>query len=259
MIFPPFAIWDKITPILEISILWMVLYRILVFFEGTRAFQVLKGISYLIIAFLLSQLLGLKTLNWLLTKLFAISIIAVLIIFQEELRLGLARLGQQHLFNIALEEAELMAILDELASAVYKMAKTKIGCLIALERETKLKTYIDSGIPIDGKISSELIQSIFSPQSPLHDGGIIARGDRLVTASSLFPLSSNPNFSKIIGTRHRAALGLTEQTDAVVVMISEETGEISVAVDGRFLPVMDQGHMVNTLKELLVGPNKKKK
>ena len=257
--FPPFAIWSKITPAVEILILWIALYRILVFFEGTRAFQVLKGISYLIIAFLISEFFGLKTLNWLLTKFFAISIIAVLIIFQEELRLGLARLGQQHLFSIALEESEIMAILDEITSAVYKMAKSKIGCLIALERETKLTTYIESGVPLDAKISSELIQSIFAPQSPLHDGGIIARGERIVSASSLFPLSSNPSFSKIIGTRHRAALGLTEQTDAIVVLVSEETGEISLALDGRFLPAMDQGQMVNMLKDFLVGQNKKKK
>ncbi len=257
--FAPFAIWSKITPIIEISILWIAFYRILVFFEGTRAFQVLKGISYLIIAFLISEFFGFKTLNWLLTKFFAISIIAVLIIFQEELRLGLARLGQQHLFSIALEESEIMAILDEITSAVYKMSKSKIGCLVALERETKLTTYIESGVPLDAKISSELIQSIFSPLSPLHDGGIIARGERVVSASSLFPLSGNPSFSKIIGTRHRAALGLTEQTDAVVILVSEETGEISLAVDGRFLPEMDQGQMVNMLRDFWVGQSKKKK
>jgi len=248
-----FVLWTKIVPPLEIMILWFVFYRILVFFEGTRSFQVLKGLTVLILAFIVSQLAGFDTLNWLLTKLFAISIIAFIILFQQEIRLGLARLGQQHLFNIQLEESEIMAIVEEITSAVYKMQKNKIGCLIAIEKEDKLKTYIESGIAVDAKISGELIQSIFMPYSPLHDGGVIVRSDRLVAASCLFPLSDNPNFSKIIGTRHRAALGLTEQTDAVVIMVSEETGEISVASEGRFIPIVNRERLVNILKILLVG------
>jgi len=245
--------------VFEITVLWAVFYQIIVFIEGTRSFQVLKGILILIIAFLVSKYFGLDTLNWLLTKIFAISIIAVLIIFQQELRTGLARLGQQHLFNIALEEAEIMAIIEEITSAVYKMSKNKIGCLIAIEREDKLKTYIESGVPINGKVSGELIQSIFMPQAPLHDGGLIIRAESVIAASCLFPLSDNPNFSKIIGTRHRAALGLTEQTDAVVVMVSEETSEISVAVDGRFIPVVSRERLVNILRNLFVGNNTTKK
>jgi len=254
-----FVYWTKIIPPLEILILWFVFYRILVFFEGTRSFQVLKGITVLIVAFLVSQLAGLDTLNWLLQKFFAISIIALLIIFQQELRTGLARLGQQHLFNIALEESEIMAIVDEIASAVYKMQKNKVGCLIAMEREVKLKTYIESGIPIDGKVTSEILQCIFMPHSPLHDGGVITRAERVVAASCLFPLSENPSFSKIIGTRHRAALGLTEQTDAIVIMVSEETGEISVAADGRFIPIVNRERLINILKNLLVKQGKKGK
>jgi len=254
-----FFIWDIIKPAIEIAILWGVFYRVLVFFEGTRAFQVLKGLTYLIIAFLLSQFLGLDILNWLLTKFFGISIIAFMIIFQQELRQGLARLGQQHIFSISLEESEIMAIIDELTTAVYKLSRQKIGCLIAIERETKLRTYIESGVPIDSKISSELIQSIFNTQSPIHDGGIITRGDRIVAASCLFPLSDNPNFNKIIGTRHRAALGITEQTDTIVILSSEETGEISLASDGRFVPIVNRERLVNILKSLLIVEDKKKK
>jgi len=251
-----FIIWDIIKPTFEIIILWVVFYRILVFFEGTRAFQVLKGITYLLVAFLVSQILGFDTLNWLLTKLFAISIIALLIIFQQELRHGLARLGQQHLFNVALEESEIMEIIEQVTIAAYKLARQKIGCLIAMEREARLRTYIESGVLIDSKVSTELIQSIFVGQSPLHDGGVILRGDRVVAASCLFPLSDNPNFSKIIGTRHRAALGITEQTDAIVIMVSEETGEISVASDGRFIPVVNKERLINILKNLLVVQKK---
>jgi len=125
----PYLFFEIVKPTIEVLILWFVFYRILVFFEGTRAFQVLKGITILLIAFLFSQILGFNTLNWLLTKFFAISIIALLIIFQQELRHGLARLGQQHLFNIALEESEIIAIIDELSSAAYKMSRQKIGLL----------------------------------------------------------------------------------------------------------------------------------
>ncbi|MCA9406745.1 MAG: diadenylate cyclase CdaA [Candidatus Omnitrophica bacterium] len=253
-----YIIWNIVKPTLEILILWIVFYKILVFFYGTRAFQVLKGIAYLLGAFLLAQILGFDTLNWLLTKFFAISIIAVLIIFQQELRQGLARLGQQHLFSIGLEESEILAVIEEITAAAYKLSRQKIGCLIALERDTKLSTYIESGVAIDGKISAEILQTIFTPQTPLHDGGVITRGDRILAASCLFPLSDNPNFSKIIGTRHRAALGITEQTDSIVVMVSEETGEISVASDGRFIPVVNKERLVNILKSLLV-PNKQPK
>ena len=254
-----FFIWDILKPTTEILILWVVFYRILVFFEGTRAFQVLKGILYLLSAFLISQILGLDTINWLLTKFFGLSIIALLIIFQQELRQGLARLGQQHLFSIGLAESEIVAIIEEITNAVYRLARQKTGCLMAIERETKLNTYIESGVAIDGKVSVELINSIFTPRAPLHDGGVIICGARIVAASCLFPLSENPNFSKIIGTRHRAALGITEQTDAIVVMVSEETGEISVAADGRFIPIVNRERLVNLLKTLLVPQNKKKK
>jgi len=253
-----FFIWNHIIRYLEIFILWYVFYKTLVFFEGTRAFQVLKGLTYLLMAFLISQLLGFDTLNWLLTKFFGISIIALMIIFQQELRQGLARLGQQHLFIIGLEESEIVALIDEITTAAYKLAKSKIGCLIAIERETKLNAYIESGIKIDANISSELIQTIFNPQSPMHDGGVITSGNRIVAASCLFPLSDNPNFSKIIGTRHRAALGITEQTDTIVVMVSEETGEVSVASNGRFIPIVNRERLVNILKNIMVVETKNK-
>lgn len=252
-------IWSIVKPFAEIVVMWVVFYRILVFFEGTRAFQVLKGITYIVLAFLLSQILGFNTLNWLLTKFFGISIIAVVIIFQQELRQGLARLGQQHLFRLDLEESEVIALVDEISSAAFKLAQKKIGCLVAIERDSRLKTYIESGLVIDSKVSSVLIQSIFTPTSPLHDGGVIIRGERIIAASCLFPLSENPGLSKIIGTRHRAAIGMTEQTDAIVVLVSEETGEVSIAAEGRFIPIVNKERFANILKGLLVEETKKKK
>ncbi|MBI5150473.1 MAG: TIGR00159 family protein [Candidatus Omnitrophica bacterium] len=256
---PFFWIWDFIKPAIEIVILWVVFYNILAFFEGTRAFQVFRGISYLLILFLGAEVLGFTILSWLLTKIFAISIIALLIIFQPELRQGLARLGQQHLFSITLGEFEIVAIIEEIAAAAYKLARLKVGCLIAVERATRLQAYIESGLEIDAKISSELLQSIFMANSPLHDGGVITRGNRLVAASCLFPLSDNPSFSKVIGTRHRAAIGITEHTDALVVMVSEQSGEVSVASDGRFIPVVNREQLIGILKDLLVNKEKKKK
>jgi diadenylate cyclase len=181
-----------------------------------------------------------------------------MIIFQQELRMGLARLGQQHLFNIALAETEIVAIIEEIATAIYRMEKHKIGCLIAMERDNKLEAFVESGVPVDAKISAELVQSIFMPHAPLHDGGVVVRGDRIVAASCLFPLSENPNLSRLLGTRHRAALGLTEHTDSIVIVISEETGEISIADEGRFIPVVNRERFVNTLHNLLVKEEEKK-
>lgn len=254
-----FTLWTTVKPLIEIFILWLVYYRIFVFFEGTRSFQVLTGIIYIIGAFLISQVLGLDTLNWLLTKLFGISILAILIIFQQELRHGLARLGQQHLFAVALEENEIVAVIEEITAAVFRMAQSGVGCIIALEREAKLTTFIESGLALDAKVSSELLNTIFSPQSPMHDGGVVIRGDRILASACLFPLSDNPTFSKVVGTRHRAALGLSEHTDAVVILISEETTEISVAVNGKFTPIATREKLIETLKTLLVKINNKKK
>ncbi|MBF0484413.1 MAG: TIGR00159 family protein [Candidatus Omnitrophica bacterium] len=254
-----FSTWVIFKMVVEIGILWFIFYRMLVFFEGTRAFQVLKGLLVILLLFLISRYFGLDIINWLLTRIFGISIIGFIVIFQQEIRQGLARLGQQHLFNFDLEEAEVIKIIEEIAGAVYKLSKQKIGCLIALEREVKLNTYIESGVHVEAKVVSPLIQNIFMPKSPLHDGGIIIRGNRIMAASCLFPLTENPNFSKMLGTRHRAALGITEQTDAIVIIASEESGEISLASDGRFVPIVNKDRLVNLLRSLLVLENNKKK
>lgn len=253
------TIWETIKPFLEILILWMVYYRIFVFFEGTRSLQVLTGIVYIIGAFLISQLMGFETLNWLLTKLFGLSILAILILFQQELRHGLARLGQQHLFTVGLEDNEIVDVIGRIANAVFKMSNARIGCIIAIERETKLKTYIESGLELDAKVSSEILTTIFTPPSPMHDGGVVIRADRILASACLFPLTENPTFSKIIGTRHRAALGLSEHTDAVIVLVSEETSHVSIALNGKFTRIETKEKLIESLKNILVKPNNKKK
>lgn len=245
-------IWESLKPVIEIAILWFVIYRIVVFFEGTRAFQVVKGIILLVIAFFIFKVLGLTTLDWLLERLFAISIIAILIIFQPEFRQGLARLGQRHLFSPILAESEIIAVIKEIANALCILSARKIGAIIAIERESKLNAYIESGVHLDSKAVSELLLSIFMPSSPLHDGGVVIRGERVLAAVCLFPLSENPRFNKTTGSRHRAALGLSEQTDAVIVMVSEQTGEIGLAYEGKFAEIKDEASLVSALKNILI-------
>ncbi|MBM3248109.1 MAG: TIGR00159 family protein [Candidatus Omnitrophica bacterium] len=252
-------IWYGLKPVLEIGILWFVYYRILVFFQGTRAFQVLKGIIFLVVAFFAFQIFGLDTLDWLLTKIFAISVIAFLIIFQPELRQGLAKIGQHHLFSLFLKEEEIIALIDEIASAAETLSKKKIGAIIAIERANGLKTYAESGIILDCKVSAEIIQTIFEPGSLLHDGGIIIQGDRVASAVCLFPLTENPNIAKTIGTRHRAAVGLTEQTDAIVVVVSEESGSISFALNGKLHSVDEKVNLIKLLKNNLIIQQQKGK
>lgn len=252
-------LWSMVKPFMEILILWWIFYRVLLFFQGTRAFQVLKGITYLAIMFLIAQVFRFDTLNWLLMKFFAISILAMVILFQQEIRHGLASLGRGHFFNFFLEESEVVAVIGEISDAAFKFSDRKIGCLVAFERETKLTTYAESGVQIDGLVTSELVQTIFRHESPIHDGGLIIRGQRILSAACLFPLTDNQNLSKIIGTRHRAALGLTEHTDAIVLLVSEETGEISIACDGKFIPVTGPERLRDILKDLLMGSTKGKK
>ena len=238
--------------VIEILVLWFVFYMTILYIKGTRTVQVLKGIFILAAIFLITQRLGLETINWILTKLIPISIIAFLIIFQPELRRGLARLGQFGIFP-AKEQ-----VIDEIAKSAVALSKKKIGALVAIEREVGLRAYIESGVPLDAKVSSELINTIFMPNTPLHDGGIVIEEDRIVAAGCLFPLSQESHVTRTFGTRHRAALGLTEETDAIVVVVSEETGTISIAVGGKLTRDLDREGLVKSLRNLY-RPKKEKK
>lgn len=249
-------IWNIISPFIEILILWYVIYILLVFIKGTRTVQVLKGLFMLIVAFFLSQIIDLAVINWILMRVFAIAVVAFFIIFQPELRRGLARLGQSPFFGVFSKEHR--RIIDEIIKAVVALSRKKIGALIALEREIGLRTYIESGIPLASKVSSEIINTIFMPNTPLHDGGVIMRGGRIQAAGCLFPLTENPKVSKTLGTRHRAALGLSEETDAVVIVVSEETGAISLAVSGKLTRNVDEETLRKSLDKLY-GPEKRMK
>ncbi len=239
-----FTYWK---PFIEILALWFIYYKLLAFLKGTRAIQVLRGLVILVLAFFLAQYFELYTLDWILTRLLAISVISFLILFQPELRRGLANLGQKRLFNITSGEAK---IIDELSEAALILAKRKIGALIAIEREASLDPYFESGVYLNSRISNELICTIFTPNTPLHDGGVVIRQDRIAVAGCLFPLTENPKISKLLGTRHRAAIGLTEETDAVVLVVSEETGGISIAIGGKLTRHLDKDGLTRILRNL---------
>ena len=233
--------------ILEIGFIWVLIYFMIRFLQGTRAVQVLSGLVLLVIVFNVAKILELSTINWVLTKLFAVGVLAFLILFQPELRRGLARIGQNTIFNPFLKKG---GTVDEVAEACQRMSKMKRGALIAIERDAGLKNYIESGIPLDAKISSELLLTIFATNTPTHDGAVVIEGDRIASAGSLFPLSQNSTLPRALGTRHRAAIGLTEETDAVCVVVSEETGAISVSVYGKLTRDLDEEGLRRVLKSL---------
>jgi diadenylate cyclase len=213
--------------ILEMLLLWGAYYLLFLLLKGTAAEQVLKGLIIITAVIMLTRGFNLVIINWILTRFLAISVIAFLILFQPEIRRGLARIGRFGVFSGEWE------ILEEIAKAAIVISKKKLGALIAIEREIGLRRYVESGVNIDARVTSELINTIFSPNTPLHDGGIIISEQRVEAAACLFPLTQNPNIPKTMGTRHRAALGLSEETDAVVVVVSEETGGISLAIGGK--------------------------
>ena len=235
-------------PAVEISVFWFVFYLFFVYIKDSGMVQALKGILLLVALFFVAQVLELESISWILSHLFQISIIGFLIIFQPELRRGLARIGQSPLFKIFIKEEK---IADEIIRAVVSMSKNRIGALIALERETSLKPYSESGIALDGVLTSELLITIFMPNTPFHDGGAIIQGARVVAVGCLFPLSQSQKISKTLGTRHRAGLGLSEETDAVIIVVSEETGVISLMTQGKVIQDVDE----EKLKELLFEKN----
>ena len=243
--------------ILEIGILWFVIYQIMLFFAGTRAIQVVRGIIVLLILFFVVQRLGLERLEWLMTKLFALSVLGLLVIFQPEIRQGLARLGRHHLFVLPLREEELDYLLKEIVKAVDYLARQAIGALIAIEREDSLKPYVETGVSIDAVVSSELLQNIFTPGSLLHDGGIIIQLGRISSAGCLFPLDESPGVSRIFGMRHRAAIGLSKETDAVVIVVSEERQDVSLAYGGRLYQGLKREDLLFRVKQLMKPKPKK--
>ena len=230
----PLRIWD----LLDIFVVAFIVYQILMLIRGTRAVQLVTGLGLLFAAYVISRWLGLYTLQWLLSYVGLVVPIALLVLFQPELRRMLEQLGRGSVSLVGftphgLDREGAIRLVNDVARAARILGSRKIGALIVIERRTGLEDFIETGIRIDALVTVQLLINVFFPNTPLHDGAVIIRGNRLVAAGCLLPLSERPGLARPLGTRHRAALGLTEVADSIAVVVSEETGTISLAVEGR--------------------------
>ncbi|AZN38386.1 diadenylate cyclase CdaA [Paenibacillus albus] len=247
--------WIK--DLIDISIVSYIIYKLILLVRGTRAVQLLKGIIVLVATWALSTWFNLYTLKWLMNQMFTFGVVTILIIFQPELRRALEQLGRGSLFSrSSLVERDTSDRINEIIKSINYMGKRKIGALIVFERNTGLSDYIESGIQMESIVSSELLINIFIPNTPLHDGAVIIRGNQIMAAGCYLPLSENPFISKELGTRHRAAIGVTEVCDAISVIVSEETGQVSLAVGGMIVRDIKEESLISKLFEEL-NPNAK--
>jgi diadenylate cyclase len=238
-----------LVPFCEIAVLAVAFYYIILFFRGTRGAQVLYGFALLLIALMvLTNMFYLDALNWVLQWFLGYLAIALVVIFQPEIRRALAELGKQPVFGAVARERSLV---DHITKAVQILAERKIGGLIAIERDIATRFIQETGTKLDSLVTPELLASIFFPHTPLHDGGVVIRNNRIVAAGCVFPLTTQSQISKTLGTRHRAAIGLTEETDALVVVVSEETGTISVAYRGRLSRGLDEERLRRVLTSVM--------
>ncbi len=225
---------ELLVNVIDILLVWFVIYKLITLIKGTKAVQLLKGIFFIVIAYLITQALNLETLGWIMQQVLNWGFLAIIIIFQPEMRRALEQLGRGKLFSSSTlnEESERNRLIEAMVKSVSYMAKRRIGALISIERETGLSEYIETGISMNSDITSELLINLFIPNTPLHDGAVIIQRNRIAAAACYLPLSESPFISKELGTRHRAALGISEVTDAITVIVSEETGAISLTANG---------------------------
>lgn len=240
----------RILDVIDIAIVAYVLYKLFMLIRETRAEQLLKGLLVLLVSLKVSEWLGLYTINWILRNTVTLGLIALLIVFQPELRRALEQIGRGRFFSksvLSMGEEELTRMVNEVTRAVNLLSKNKTGALIVIEGETKLNEIVETGVLIEGYLSAELLLNIFMPKSPLHDGAVIIRNGKLEAAGCFLNLTDNPNISKELGTRHRAAIGMSEGSDSLVVVVSEETGTISIAQGGKLSRFLD----IKTVRERL--------
>jgi diadenylate cyclase len=226
----PAASWWDLVDVLIVALL---IYEALKLIRGTRAMQMVIGSAFVLLLFYVSQRFPFQTVNWLIRNLLVYGVFAAIVLFQSDIRRALSHLGRAPFFRYFARSEEVAETIEEILTAAGMLAKARVGAIIAIEREIGLRNYVESGIPIDASISYDLLTTIFQPTSPLHDGAVIIQDDRLAAAACFLPLTVNPRLDRDLGTRHRAAIGLSEESDAVAVIVSEERGEISLAVNGR--------------------------
>lgn len=244
-----FDIIGIIRIVVDIAIVWYLLYKLIMIIRGTKAIQLLKGIVVVLIVWVLSILFELKTIQWITNQAILWGFLVIIILFQPELRRALEQLGRGSLFTRStLSEDERM---ENIVSAVVKstlyMAKRRIGALITFELETGIGEYSETGIPIDAQLTNQLLTNIFTPNTPLHDGAVIVKSDRIIAAACYLPLSESASISRDLGTRHRAALGISEVTDALTIVVSEETGTISYTKNGELFRNITEEQLVQVL------------
>lgn len=248
--------WNIIRSLLDIAIVAYVFYRLLRLITGTRAEQLLKGLVLLLVFSVLASFLRLDMVNWLIEKLWILFAITLPIVFQPELRRLLEQIGRGSFFNTrrtGTDKLEYEQIINEISDAVKVLSRNKVGALIILTRETGIAEYTESGIEIDAVVSASLLVNTFVPNSPLHDGAVVISDGRLEKAACFLPLSDNPFLTRELGTRHRAALGITEVSDAIALVVSEETGTISIAIEGVLERYLDTSGMEELLKKELAS------
>jgi diadenylate cyclase len=226
---PPVGWWD----LLDIAVVSFLIYEFLKLIRGTRAVQMAAGSLLVIGLFYMSQLAPLQTLNWLIRNMLVYVAFAAIVIFQSDIRRALAHFGQAPFFRYLYRQQAADETIEEVVVAATMLAQQKVGAIFAIEREIGLRNYIESGIPLDATLTYDLLATIFRPGSPLHDGAVILQEGRVAAAACFLPLTVNPRLSRELGTRHRAAIGLTEESDAAAIVVSEETGKISIALNGE--------------------------
>lgn len=242
--------------ILDLMIVWYLVYRVLLLIRGTKTVQVLVGLILIIIGFALSNLLGLMTVNWIFNNFVNAFIFILIVVFQHDIRRGLSRMGRNPFFH-GISTLEEVFFIEEIVKAAVSLSNKRIGALIVIEREADLTDYTEEGTAVDAKVSRELIMSIMHTTSPIHDGAIIVQNGRITYAGCFLPLSQNPRLARELGTRHRAALGLGEETDAVIIVVSEETGKISLVMDGQITRDLDASVLKKVLQNSL-GPSSRR-
>lgn len=245
--------WQDLVDIILMSV---IIYRLLIIIKGTKAAHMLIGLGLLLVASFLSRYFELYTIDWLIQSFWAQIVIAIIILFQPEIRRALAQMGEAKIFK-NLTSAEELKSLDEIVRATIALANRKIGALIAIERDTSLKDFVEMGTPLDAKVTKEILLSIFHPTSPIHDGAVVIKENRITAAGCFLPITMGPDISKSLGTRHRAGLGLSEETDAVIIIVSEETGNISMAMNGKLETPLDMGTLRDILTDIFTQKEKK--
>lgn len=252
--------WRNLTDLLDILVVWFVFYKLLMLIRGTKAVQLFKGVVIIILIKVLSAWLGLHTVSWIMDQIINWGVIGAIVVFQPEIRRGLEHLGRGSLFGASRrqneDEKKLVAALDK---AIQYMSKRRIGALISIQMNTGLEDYIETGIDLDAEVTGELLINIFIPNTPLHDGAVIIRNNKIAVAAAYLPLSESNLIPKELGTRHRAAVGISEVTDALTIVVSEETGGVTITKNSELIRDLSQEDYLKFLKNELISKEDERK